>query len=72
VLARIAGLVVEAGGSTSHTASLARERRIPAIMGALGATRIIPDGALVVVDGDAGLAYPAEPFQQSRDRKGAI
>jgi pyruvate,water dikinase len=61
VLARIAGLVVEAGGSTSHTASLARERRIPAIMGALGATRIIPDGALVVVDGDAGLAYPTEP-----------
>src|SRR5207248_7620220 len=46
LLSFVAGLVVEAGGSTAHTANLARERRIPAIMGALGATRVIPNGAL--------------------------
>ena len=57
LLSLVAGLVVEAGGSTAHTANLARERRIPAIMGALGATRVIPNGALVLVDGTAGRAH---------------
>jgi pyruvate,water dikinase len=56
LLSFVGGLVVEAGGSTAHTANLARERRIPAIMGALGATRVIPDGSLVLVDGTAGRA----------------
>ncbi len=55
VLPRVAGVVTELGGSTSHLASLARERGIPMVLGVLGATERIPDGAQVAVDGVAGI-----------------
>ncbi len=55
VLPRVAGLVTELGGSTSHLASLARERGIPMVLGVLGATNTIPDGSQVAVDGVAGI-----------------
>jgi pyruvate, water dikinase len=55
VLARVAGVVAELGGSTSHLASLARERGIPMVLGVLDATSRIPDGAQVAVDGVAGV-----------------
>jgi len=48
-------VVAELGGSTSHLASLARERGVPAVLGVPEATRRIPDGALVAVDGVAGV-----------------
>ena len=51
VLPRVAGVVVELGGSTSHLASLARERGLPMVLGVHDATRKIPDGAQVAVDG---------------------
>jgi pyruvate, water dikinase len=55
VLSRAAGVVAELGGSTSHLAALARERGIPAVLGARAATRLIPDGATVAVDGITGI-----------------
>jgi pyruvate,water dikinase len=55
VLPRVAGVVAELGGSTSHLASLARERGIPMVLGVLDATTRIPDGAQVAVDGVAGV-----------------
>jgi len=55
ILARVAGVVAERGGSTSHMASLARERGIPMVLGVLDATRAIPDGAQCAVDGVAGI-----------------
>jgi pyruvate,water dikinase len=55
VLPRAAGVVAELGGSTSHLAALARERGIPAVLGARGATRRIPEGATVAVDGITGV-----------------
>jgi pyruvate,water dikinase len=55
VLPRVAGLVAELGGSTSHLASLARERGIPMVLGVLDATQRIPDGVQVAVDGVAGV-----------------
>lgn len=54
VLPRVAAVVAERGGSTSHLAALARERGIPAVLGVPEATRRIPDGARVVVDGVTG------------------
>jgi pyruvate, water dikinase len=54
-LPRVAGVVAELGGSTSHLASLARERGIPMVLGVHDATRKIPDGAQVAVDGVAGI-----------------
>lgn len=55
VLSRVAGVVAELGGSTSHLASLARERGIPMVLGVLEATRKIPDGVQVGVDGVMGV-----------------
>jgi pyruvate,water dikinase len=55
ILPRVAGVVAELGGSTSHLASLARERGIPMVLGVLDATRAIPDGVQCAVDGVAGI-----------------
>jgi pyruvate, water dikinase len=55
VLPHVAGVVAELGGSTSHLASLARERGLPMVLGVLDATVKIPDGAQVAVDGVAGI-----------------
>ncbi len=55
ILPRVSGVVAELGGSTSHLASLARERGIPMVLGVLDATSSIPDGATVAVDGVAGI-----------------
>ena len=55
ILPRVAGVVAELGGSTSHLASLARERGIPMVLGVLDATRKIPDGSQCAVDGVAGI-----------------
>lgn len=55
VLPRVSGVVAELGGSTSHLASLARERGIPMVLGVLDATHKIPDGSQVGVDGVAGI-----------------
>jgi pyruvate,water dikinase len=55
ILQRVSGVVAELGGSTSHLASLARERGIPMVLGVLDATRKIPDGAQCAVDGVAGI-----------------
>ena len=55
ILPHVGGVVAELGGSTSHLASLARERGIPAVLGVLDATTTIPDGAQVAVDGVTGI-----------------
>ena len=50
----IAGLVMERGGMLSHGAIIAREFGIPSIVGVADATRLIPTGATVCLDGDRG------------------
>jgi len=55
ILSRVAGVVAELGGSTSHLASLARERGVPMVLGVLDATQRIPEGVHVSVDGVAGV-----------------
>jgi pyruvate,water dikinase len=55
VLATVSGVVSELGGSTSHLASLARERGVPMVLGVSGATQQIPEGTQVAVDGVAGV-----------------
>ncbi|MCY3646415.1 MAG: PEP-utilizing enzyme [Chloroflexi bacterium] len=52
----VAGAVVtDAGGALSHTAVVAREYGIAAVVGTRTGTRAIPDGALIEVDGAEGL-----------------
>lgn len=50
----LAGLVTESGGILSHAAIVAREYGVPTVVGVDGATRAIPDGARVRVDGGSG------------------
>ncbi|MFL5306962.1 MAG: PEP/pyruvate-binding domain-containing protein [Polyangia bacterium] len=50
-----AALVVETGGVLDHVAAQARERGIPAVVGAVGALAALSDGDRVLVDGDAGI-----------------
>jgi len=50
----IGALVTETGGILSHAAVVAREYRIPAVVGVAGATRLVADGARVRVDGSLG------------------
>jgi phosphoenolpyruvate-protein kinase (PTS system EI component) len=52
--AGVCALVTRRGGPTCHAAIIARAWGIPAVVGAPDAILAIPDGALVLVDGDAG------------------
>jgi pyruvate,water dikinase len=54
-------IVVETGGALDHVAAQARERGIPAIVGAAGATQMLRDGDEVLVDADAGLVVRLAP-----------
>ncbi|MEO0081301.1 MAG: phosphoenolpyruvate--protein phosphotransferase [candidate division WOR-3 bacterium] len=54
--AKVKGVVLEAGGKTSHTAIMAKAKEIPAVVAADGAMRTAQAGELVLVDGYRGLA----------------
>jgi phosphohistidine swiveling domain-containing protein len=55
LFATVAAVVTDTGGILSHSAVVAREYRIPAVVGATMATATIRDGQTVEVDGDAGI-----------------
>jgi phosphoenolpyruvate synthase/pyruvate phosphate dikinase len=50
-----AAVVVDVGAQVSHAVIVSRELGIPCVVSVTDATRKIPDGAEVVVDGTAGL-----------------
>jgi pyruvate,water dikinase len=54
LFASAGALVTDTGGILSHAAIVAREYRLPAVVGCDVATTPIRDGARVEVDGDAG------------------
>jgi phosphoenolpyruvate-protein phosphotransferase len=53
--AGVAGVALAAGGVTAHAAIVARSLGLPMVVGLGAALSEVPDGAPVVVDGDAGL-----------------
>lgn len=54
VFSKIAGLVTDAGGALSHSAVVAREFRIPAVVGTTNGTKMIKTGDTIRVDGSTG------------------
>lgn len=54
LLAVAAGVVTETGGVLAHAAIVARERRIPAVLGVAHATTRLHDGATITIDGTTG------------------
>mgnify|MGYP001313544835 FL=1 len=67
IMKKAAAIVTERGGRTSHAAIVARELGVPAVVGAVGATRSIPEGEAVTVscaEGEVGRVYRgALPFE---------
>ena len=51
----IAAFATEFGGSTSHTAILARNLRIPAVVGLHNAKQLIKNGDIAILDGGSGI-----------------
>ena len=54
LFATAAAIVTDSGGVLSHSAVVAREYRIPAVVGTGNATTTFQDGQLIEVDGNAG------------------
>jgi len=55
LFAFLKGIVADSGGPLSHCAVVAREYGLPCVTGTVIGTRVIPDGALVTVDGTQGI-----------------
>lgn len=51
----LGALVTDTGGMLSHSAIIAREYRIPAVVATGNATQLLQDDQIVTVDGDAGI-----------------
>jgi phosphotransferase system enzyme I (PtsI) len=72
---RILAVVTDAGSSTYHTAIIARSLGIPAVVALRDATRRIPPGSLLVVDGTRGevVVEPTGPvleaYRATRERE---
>ena len=54
LLPRVAGVVAETGSVLSHLAILAREQRVPVVVGVDGACERFPAGSRVAIDGGTG------------------
>jgi pyruvate,water dikinase len=54
------GVIVDVGAPLSHAIIVSRELGIPCVVSATGATKAIPDGALVEVNGETGLVTVLE------------
>jgi pyruvate,water dikinase len=55
ILSTVKGMVIEEGGLLNHCSIVARELGIPAVVGVRQATRTIPEGAKITIDGGMGL-----------------
>jgi len=51
----VSALVINVGGMLSHAAIVAREFGLPAVVGTINGTALIPDGATITVDGATGI-----------------
>ena len=55
LFASVAGVITDSGGALSHSAVIAREYDIPAVVGVGTATRRLTDGQMVEVNGHLGI-----------------
>jgi len=52
---KVLGIVTDIGGSTSHSAIMARSLEIPAVLGLGNISQIVKNGDFIIIDGDEGL-----------------
>jgi pyruvate,water dikinase len=80
LVATASALISETGSLTGHLATVAREYRVPAIMGAEDATRLLSPGSVITVDADENTVYEgsveellhdqllrSEPYQEAHE-----
>jgi pyruvate,water dikinase len=80
LVATASALVCDAGSVTGHLATVAREYRVPTIVGTRDATRLLPAGIAVTVDADENTVYEGtveellhyqllrhRPYQETRE-----
>jgi len=60
IMSKARAIVTDAGSTTGHMASLAREFRVPTLLNTKNATHAIPHGTLVTVDATNGFVYEGE------------
>jgi pyruvate,water dikinase len=65
LFATASAIVTDGGGVLSHSAVVAREYRIPAVVGAGNATTTFKDGQLIEVDGNTGVAQVVSENEES-------
>lgn len=60
----VLGIITQVGGSTSHTAIIARSYEIPAVLGVSGAMDALADGQTVILDGETGEIIPSPTAEE--------
>lgn len=67
----VVGIVTQKGGKTSHTAIIANNLGIPAVLGIKQGFELLADGQIIVLDGKAGIVkiQPDEATQRATERE---
>ncbi len=60
IMNRLQGVILEKGNPLEHLACVAREYRIPMLVGAVNATEILKEGRIVTIDADEARVYEGE------------
>ena len=63
----VLGIITQTGGSTSHTAIIAKSYEIPAVLGVSGALEQLEDGETVILDVEEGLIHTSPTEEQLRE-----
>lgn len=63
IMSLASGLVVDLGGSASHAAIVAREIGVACVVGTGNGTAVIPDTAMIEIDGSTGSVTILDPEQ---------
>jgi pyruvate,water dikinase len=73
LMSKAGAIVTDAGSTTGHMASLAREFRVPTLLNTRVAVQTIPPDAVITVDANSGFVYlgevPGLAEQAARDRE---
>lgn len=69
IIGRVQGIITDVGSVTGHMASVAREFRIPTLVGTGQATTIIPHGEEITVDARNKVVYQGRVNQLLKEKK---
>lgn len=62
---KVAGIITNKGGQTSHAAIVSRELGVPCIVGTKNATKLLKNGNMVTIDGTQGKVWKGDLVDKS-------